>query len=82
VDDWQKFRAGAALRLGWLYLGTDNIGSFFSANKLSGTDAYIGLKINGFNLHFKQEEKGYKLHKESGSRSSGPNRKKIKCYSF
>ena len=82
VDDWQTFRAGAAIRLAWFYLGTDNLGSFFTKEKLSGTDFYIGFKINAFSLNFNKKEKGYHLNRESGSRNSGPNRKKIKCYSF
>ena len=80
IDDWRSFRAGAAVRLAWLYLGTDNLGSFFNKEKLSGADVYIGLKINGFS--FKKKESGYKLNREGRGRSNGPNRKKIKCYSF
>lgn len=82
VDDWRSFRMGAAVRLAWLYFGTDNLGSFMTKDKLSGTDLYIGLKINAFSLSFKKREKGYHLNRERGSRNSGPNRKKIKCYSF
>lgn len=82
VDDWRTFRAGAAIRLAWLYIGTDNLGSFRTKNKLSGTDFYVGFKINGFNLNFQKKEKGYKLHRESSRHNSGPNRRKIKCYSF
>ncbi len=80
VDDWRSFRAGVAIRLAWLYLGTDNLGSFTSKEKLSGTDVYIGFKINAFS--FKKREKGFRGKRESGSRSGGPNRKKIKCYTF
>lgn len=58
VDDWRSFRAGAAIRLGWLYVGTDNIGSFMTKDKLSGTDFYIGLKINAFSLNIQKKEKG------------------------
>ena len=82
VDDWRTFRAGAAIRLAWLYLGTDNLGSFTTKDKLSGADVYIGFKINAFSLNFNKREKGYKLNRERGSRGNGPNRKKIKCYSF
>lgn len=82
VDDWRSFRAGAAVRLAWLYIGTDNLGSFMTKDKLSGTDFYIGFKINAFSLNFKQKDKGYRLNRERGSRSSGPNRRKIKCYNF
>lgn len=82
VNDWRSLRAGAAVRLAWLYVGTDNIGSFFNKNKLSGADLYLGFKVNEFNLNFNKKEKGYRLKRERGSRSSGPNRKKIKCYNF
>lgn len=79
LNDRQSLRVGLAARLGWLYLGSDNLGSFFSKNKLTGTDAYIGLKINGFT--FGNGERKDKLNKEGG-RSSRQNRRKIKCYSF
>lgn len=82
VDDWRTFRMGAALRLAWLYVGTDNLGSFRTKDRLSGTDFYIGFKINAFSLNFKKREKGYHLNRERGSRNNGPNRKKIRCYSF
>jgi hypothetical protein len=82
ANDWRSFRMGAAVRLAWLYFGTDNLGSFLTKDKLSGTDVYVGLKINAFSLNFKKREKGYHLNRERGSRSSGPNRRKIKCYSF
>lgn len=80
LDDWRSFRVGAAIRLAWLYIGTDNLGSFFTKEKLTGADAYIGFKINAFSLNFKKRDRGYRG--ERGSRSSGPNRKKIKCYNF
>lgn len=82
MNDWRSFRAGVAVRLAWLYLGTDNLGSFLTKDRLSGADVYIGFKINAFSLNFNKGEKGYKLNRERGSRSGGPNREKIKCYSF
>lgn len=80
LNDWRTLRVGAAIRLAWLYVGTDHLGSFFNQDKLSGTDFYIGLKINGF--RFKSKEKGYSLNRERRSGGKGPNRKKIKCYTF
>ncbi len=79
LNDWQSLRVGLAVRLGWLYLGSDNVGSFFTKNKLSGADAYIGLKINGFSI--RKGEGRDRLHKERGG-SSKQNLKKIKCYQF
>jgi hypothetical protein len=82
VDDWRTFRMGAALRLAWFYIGTDNLGSFRTKDNLSGVDFYVGLKINAFSLNFGKKEKGYHLNRERGNRSKGPNRRKIRCYSF
>ena len=82
VDDWKTFRMGAAVRLAWLYLGSDNLGSFRSKDKLSGVDFYIGFKINAFSVNINKKEKGYHLNRERSSRSKGPNLRKIKCYSF
>lgn len=79
LNDWQSLRVGMAARLGWLYLGSDNIGSFFSKDKLSGTDVYIGLKINGFTLG--GGERKDRLHKERGG-GGKQNLRKIKCYKF
>jgi Family of unknown function (DUF5723) len=79
LSDWQSFRMGAAARLGWLYLGSDNIGSFFKKGKLTGADVYIGLKINAFSLHFSG---GNGLTKESRTHHGRQNLRKIKCYKF
>lgn len=79
LNDWQSLRVGLAARLGWLYLGSDNLGSFFSKNKLTGTDVYIGLKINGFT--FGSGERKDRLNKERGG-NSRQNWRKIKCYEF
>jgi hypothetical protein len=80
LNDWQSPRFGLAARLAWLYIGSDNMGSFFTKEKLSGADAYIGLKINGFRIRMKERE-GSGLRRDKG-RSSKQNRKKIKCYNF
>jgi hypothetical protein len=82
LDDWQSLRVGAAVRLAWLYVGTDNVGSFFQKRRLSGADFYIGLKINGFSLNLGDGGSGYRLKKEGRGKPSGPNRRKIKCYQF
>jgi len=79
LNDWQSLRVGLAARLGWLYIGSDNIGSFFTREKLSGADAYIGLKINGFS--FGNGGGKERLNKER-SRGGKQNRRKIKCYTF
>jgi len=79
LSDWQSLRVGAAARLGWLYIGSDNLGSFFTKHKLTGADIYIGLKINAFSLNF---NRGNRLSRESGGKRGRQQRKKIKCYEF
>ncbi len=77
LDDWQSLRLGLAARLGFLVLGTDHLNSLFTQKEFTGTDFYIGFKINGFS--FGQREKGGKGGRE---RSSGRNVKGVKCYNF
>jgi Family of unknown function (DUF5723) len=79
LSDWQSFQVGAAARLGWLYVGSDNIGSFFNKQKLTGGDVYIGLKINAFSIRLNP---GSGLSKESSTRRGRQRLGKIKCYKF
>ena len=79
LNDWQSFRIGMAARLGFLYLGTDNLGSFFTKDKLTGGDFYIGLKINAFSFG---EREGSGLRSSSGGGHGRQKRGKIKCYEF
>lgn len=81
LDDWRSLRLGLAARFGFLAFGTDNLNSFFTKEKLSGTDVYIGLKINGFSIRIKEKEREYKGRK-SGNGRSKQQRRKIKCYEF
>ena len=73
LHNYQNFRVGLSARAAFLIVGTDNIGSLVGrSSDFTGTDIYVGLKINPFNT-------------ESGDRYSGPGRrklgnKKVKCY--
>lgn len=70
--NYQNVRIGAAVRLAFLTIGTDNAYSLLLKNKkYSGTDLYISLRINPFNLNVGDHKVGAKLPKLS--------RKKIKC---
>jgi len=82
ISDWQFVRVGLAARLGWLYLGTDNLNSFMRSPKLTGTDFYIGLKINAFNLGFGKLNVKLPHRKPHGHTPSQFERRKIKCYQF
>ena len=66
--NYSDFRVGTALRLGYLTLGSDHIGSLFGEQKkFSGADFYVALKVNPFNLNFS----------DGGRRGKG-----VKCYDF
>ncbi|MBL7826189.1 MAG: hypothetical protein JNJ57_06120 [Saprospiraceae bacterium] len=79
LNDWQSLRVGAAARLGWLYIGSDNLGSFFERKRLSGADFYVGLKINAFQMNLNM---GDGLTKESRHKRGKQKLNKIKCYKF
>jgi len=71
VYNYKQVNLGATVRLGYLTLGTENLGSLMSSSSdFTGTDFYIGLKINPFNLG---------LNLGGGFGGGG---KKVKCYDF
>ncbi len=73
LHNYQNFRVGLAGRIAFLVIGTDNIGSLVGqSSDFTGTDIYVGLKVNPFNTG-------------TGDHYSGPGRKKlgrkkVKCY--
>ena len=62
-------------KLGFLYLGTDNLGSLVGNTDLTGTDFYAALKVNPFNLGLGKKDKGFGQKRRS-------NRGSVKCYDF
>ena len=68
--NWRHFRLGASVRLGFLTIGSDNIGSIIGASEFTGSDIYFALKINPFDL-------GWSV--DGWSPTGG---KKVKCYEF
>ena len=70
--NWQDFRLGISIRLGFLTIGTDNLGSILRKSDFSGTDFYVALKVNPFNIGGGQSGKG-------GKKARGKN---VRCYEF
>lgn len=70
-SDWQSVRFGLAARLGWLTIGTDNLNSFFRQNQFTGSDFYIGIKINGWKQPF-----------YNGTSMSNRSSRHIPCFRF
>ena len=72
--NWQKMQVGLAARLGFLVIGSDKIGSLIAKSDYYGTDFYVALKVNPFNLGLFDGGNG-------GKRKFGKG-KDVKCYDF
>ncbi|MFK7933987.1 MAG: DUF5723 family protein [Saprospiraceae bacterium] len=55
--NWQDFRIGLALRMAFLTIGSDNLGSIIGRSDFTGTDLYLALKINPFKVNFGSKSK-------------------------
>ncbi|NNE30369.1 MAG: hypothetical protein HKN16_12080 [Saprospiraceae bacterium] len=69
VNNWQDFRLGTSARVGFLTIGSDNLGSLIGKSTLTGTDLYFALKVNPFEIGLfgkKSKKKG----------------KSVRCYDF
>jgi uncharacterized protein DUF5723 len=73
--NWQDFRFGFAARLGFLVVGSDNVGSLFGQKNYSGTDLYFALKVNPFDL-------GLSLFGGGSRKRHFGKRGRVKCYDF
>ena len=73
LDNYGSFTFGIGARLGPLFFGTDNLGSFLNISRPRGTDLYFGLSMPIFNrpptlpnacFYEKKERKGWKFWKK------------------
>ncbi len=72
--NWQDFRIGTSVRLAFLTLGSDNLGSLIGSNSnFTGTDFYLALKVNPFQFN---------LGGGGGGKSRGRGGKNVRCYEF
>ena len=71
----EELRLGLSARLGPVFIGTDQLGSFFKKKELSGGDIYFGVKFFPLGLGGKKgSKKGGRNHKNKG--------KEVECYKF
>lgn len=76
VYDWDQFNLGLQLRLGPLYLGTDQLfGSLLKRKELSGGSFYLGLRMHDFGGAKRGRSKGRSRNNRKGG-------KDVKCYDF
>ena len=71
-----QVRMGLSARLGPIFMGTDQLGSFFRQNQLDSGDFYVGLKLFPFGLGGNGGSKG---RKAKGRRGKG---RDVECYKF
>lgn len=72
ITEYRRVKMGAAVRLGFIILGTDDLGSIIGTKEFRGTDLYVGIKANPFKIG--KSNKG-------GSKGSGK-KSQVKCYKF
>jgi hypothetical protein len=51
-DNYTKFGFGLATRLGYVFVGTDNLGSLLNLGKPKGFDAYFSVNLPIFNAGY------------------------------
>lgn len=78
LSDYQSPRVGLGVRLGYLYLGSDDLGSWVGRKSLTGTDMYIGLKIHAFDL--KKRKKSHSGRSRGGLRTKDRHWKDVGCF--
>ena len=55
-NNLKTFAFGAAIKLGYLYIGSDNLGGIFNAGKVNGADVYFGLLLPVRNAKKKRDK--------------------------
>jgi hypothetical protein len=69
IYNYSRVQMGAALRLAFITIGTENLGSFIGQSSFTGTDFYLAVKVNPFKVGF-----------DFGG--GGRRGKNVKCYEF
>ena len=68
-NDWNELNMGLAGRIGYLIIGSENIGSVFRTADFNSTEFFLSLKFNPF-------------WKSNESARGGKRGKNVKCYNF
>lgn len=76
VENGREVRVGAAVRIGYLTLGSEDLGSILGQSEVNGTDFYAGVKL--FPFGDGNGRGGFSPVRIGGRRS----RKDVKCYQF
>jgi len=58
VYNYEEFNVGAAFRIGFITIGTENLGSYFKRSDFTGSDFYFAIKVNPFNLNMGSNNRG------------------------
>ncbi|TXF88211.1 hypothetical protein FUA23_15460 [Neolewinella aurantiaca] len=76
IYDWDRVNIGLQLRLGPLYLGTDELfGMILKREELSSGSFYVGLRVHDFGGSKKGRSKGRSRNNRRGGKA-------VKCYDF
>jgi hypothetical protein len=77
VADWDRTRVGMSVRLGFLTVGSDHLGSIFGNQDFYGSDIYFAVKVNPFSLGRGDRDRGGR-----SSRGVRVGRSRVECYEF
>lgn len=78
VLNYDQVHVGLSLRLGWITIGSENLGSLVGRSNFTGSDLYVALKVNPIKL--RERDRGWKPNNKRGVSRRG--RGKVKCYDF
>lgn len=82
--NWKKLRSGLAVRVAFLWFGTEDLGSIFKKSDFDSTDFYFAIKVNPFKLTVAKSDSnkrsgGYQGKRQSKIRARGGS---VKCPKF
>ncbi len=76
---WQRLQLGLALRLGFITIGSEHLGSLFRRSEFYGADFYFAIKVNPFKIGEKQAKPS---RRSAAPRRRGGGGSNVKCYEF
>lgn len=80
--NWEDVKLGLSLRLAFLTLGTDHLGSIFARSDFYGTDFYVALKFNPFKINKGDDNEDKGIRSGGRTRGIGGGNGRVKCYQF
>lgn len=82
VLDWRQLRSGAAMRVAFFWIGTEDLGSIFKRQNFDSTDIYFAIKVNPFQLNFTDSQPTRGSNRVKQKKIRAQSRKGVICPRF